>query len=168
MATSLQHVRNRIDTAHQVDPRFSSSVQEHWDRHVEAVLGFLDGRYEPVGEWSARKYRCIILNDPGHTFLYFKNGDPHPVPSGKWMGWPERHWNIPNSKYKKLSLGERATLECKEQVARYVSKQWLRGFAEFYMPQQYEKAYWAFISKRRGSFRRPTLRDLFPDASKIK
>jgi hypothetical protein len=108
-----------IDAHHKVDARFSPSVQAHRDRQVKAVLGYLEGRYKPVGKWFSIKYGCAILDDPDHTFLFFKNGDPHPVPCGKWMGWPEKQWHISAAKYKKLSLEERATLECKEQVTRY-------------------------------------------------
>jgi hypothetical protein len=152
-----------IDAHHKVDARFSPSVQAHRDRQVRAVLGYLEGRYKPVGKWFSSKYGCAILDDPDHTFLFFKNGDPHPVPCGKWMGWPEKHWHISAAKYKKLSLKERATLECKEQVKRYVSKQWLFEYVSFYMPRQYEKAYWNFVTKRKQEFRRPSLSELFPN-----
>jgi len=155
-----------IDSHHKVDSRFSSSVQVHRDRHVRAVVGFLEGRYQPIGEWFARKCGCVILDDPDHTFILFKKGDPHPVPSGKWMGWPEKHWHIPLAKYKKMSLEERATLECKEQVKRYVAKQWLREYVSFYMPSQYEKGYWDFVTRRKGSFRTPTLSELLPSGLK--
>jgi hypothetical protein len=81
------------------------------------------------------------------------------------MGWPEKHWKISKSQWEKKSLRERAVLECKEQVGRYVWRQWWRGFVEFYMPQKYEKAYWDFISRRKTGhgYKHPTLRDLFPN-----
>jgi hypothetical protein len=160
---SKREIRAKIDASHTVDSRFSSSVQQHRDRQVNAVLGFLDGKYKPLGEWASRKYKCVILDDPEHTCLYFKLGDPHPVPSGKWMGWPEKHWKISKSKWEQMPLRERAVLECKEQVARYVWRQWLRAFIEFYMPGRYEKAYWNYTSRKRlDSYKPPTLRDLFP------
>jgi len=81
MAASNEILR-KIDQRHRVDARYSQSVQAHRDRQVNAVVGYLEGRYKPLGEWAGRKYRSTILNDP-----------------------------------------ERATLECKEQVMRYVSKQ---------------------------------------------
>ncbi len=160
---SKRRIRAKIDASHIVDSRFSSCVQQRRDSQVNAVLGFLDGKYKPLGEWSSRKYKCVILDDPEHTFLYFKLGDPHPVPSGRWMGWPEKHWKIPKSKYESMPVRERAILECKEQVTRYVWKQWMKGFVEFYLPQQYERAYWDFCSRKRRNYKQPTLRDLFPN-----
>jgi hypothetical protein len=160
---SQRRIRAKINASHIVNSRFSPIVQQHRDRSVNAVLGYLDGKYRPLGEWSSRKYKCVILDDPDHTNLYFKLGDPHPVPAGKWMGWPEKHWKISKSRWEKMPVRERAILECKEQVARYVWKQWQRGFIEFYMPQQYEKAYWNFFSRKRRNHRQPTLRDLFPN-----
>ena len=52
---------------------------------MNAVLGFLDGKYKPLAEWASRKSKCMILDDPKHICLYFKLCDPHPVPLGKWM-----------------------------------------------------------------------------------
>jgi hypothetical protein len=158
-----RRIRAKIDASHIVDSRFSPIVQQHRNRSVNAVLGYLDGKYRPLGEWSSRKYNCAILDDPDHTKLYFKFGDPHPVPVGKWMGWPEKHWKISKSRWEQMSVRERAILECKEQVRRYAWRQWQRGFIEFYMPQQYEKAYWDFLSRKRLSHKQPTLRDLFPN-----
>jgi hypothetical protein len=162
---SQRRIRAKINASHVVDSRFSPTVQHHRDRSVNAVLGYLDGKYTPLGKWSSHKYQCVILDDPDHTNLYFKLGDPHPVPAGKWMGWPEKHWKISKSKWEQMSLRERAVLECKEQVARYVWRQWWRGFIEFYMPEEYGKAYWHFISRRKtsGRYKHPTLRDLFPN-----
>lgn len=108
----------KIDASHIVDSRFSPIVQQHGNRSVNAVLGYLDGKYRPLGEWSSRKYKCAILDDPDHTNPYFKFGDPHPVPAGKWMGWPEKHWKISKSRWEQMSVRERAVLECKEQVRR--------------------------------------------------
>lgn len=163
-STSTRKIRARIDPTHRVDSRFSSWVQEDRNRRVRAVVGFLDGKYKPLAEWASRKYKCAILDDPEHTCLFFKLGDPHPVPSGKWMDWPEKHWRISRSRWKKMPLRERAVLECKEQVARYVWRQWLEGFVSFYMPRQYEVNYWDYCSRKTNShrYKHPTLRDLFP------
>jgi hypothetical protein len=162
---SQRRIRAKINASHIVDSRFSPIVQQHRDRSVNAVLGYLDGKYRPLGEWSSHKYKCVILDDPDRTNLYFKLGDPHPVPAGKWMGWPEKHWKISKSQWEQMPFRERAILECKEQVARYVWRQWWREFVKFYMPQKYEKAYWDFISSRKTGhgYKHPTLRDLFPN-----
>jgi hypothetical protein len=109
---SNREIRAKIDASHTVDSRFSASVQQHRDRKVKAILGFLDGKYKALAEWSSRKYKCTILDDPEYTCLFFKLGDPHPVPSGKWMGWPEKHWKISKSKWERMPLHQRALLEC--------------------------------------------------------
>jgi hypothetical protein len=85
MAAASEILR-KIDQRHKVEARYSQSVQEHRDREVHAVVGYLEGRYKPLGEWAGRKYRSVILNDPGNTFVSFKVGNPNPVPSGRWMG----------------------------------------------------------------------------------
>jgi hypothetical protein len=157
----------KIDRQHKVDARFSDSVQQHRDRRVRAVVGYLEGTYKPLGEWTGRKYRCFILNDPGMTIVNFRIGNPHPAPSGKWMGQPEKRWRIPPAKYRKLTIEERATLECKEQIGRYVSKQWLDNYVSFYYPKEYETRYWEAVTKRKGAFRRPSLNELFPEGIEI-
>jgi hypothetical protein len=165
--TNANDIIKEVDRHHKVDGRFSSSVQEHRDSHVLAVIRYLEGRYKPVGEWFGPKYGCIILDDPGHTFLSFQNGNLHPVPSGRWMGQPEKHWRIPLAKYRRLSIKERATLECKEQVMRYVSKQWLYDYVRFYHPKEYEERYWKWVANAKRQFRRPSLKDLFPEGTEL-
>lgn len=164
MAASNEILR-KIDQCHKVDARYSQSVQAHRDRQVDAVVGYLEGRYKPLEEWAGRKYRSVILNDPGNTFVSFKAGSPYPVPLGRWMGWSEKHWRISRAKYFKLTIEERATLECKEQVMRYVSKQWLDDYISFYHPKEYERRYWEVVSRRKGDYRRPTLKKLFPEGT---
>ncbi len=160
---SAEEILKRIDQHHKVDPRYSESVQQHRDREVHAIVGYLEGRYRPLGEWIGPKYSCVILSDPGYTFVNFKNGNPYPAPSGRWMGQPEKHWNISPTKYHKLTIEERATRECKEQVARYVSKQWLANYVNFYYPKEYERRYWEVVGKSKRFSRRPRLKELFPE-----
>jgi hypothetical protein len=81
------------------------------------------------------------------------------------MGQPEKHWRISRAKYFKLTIAERATLECKEQVRRYVSKQWLEDYIRFYHPKEYERRYWEVVSRQKCAFRRPTLKELFPEGT---
>lgn len=171
---SNREIRARVDTSHITDPRFQAYVQQRRDLEMNAVLGFLDGTYKPLGEWSSRTYRCVILDDPKHSFLCFKLGDLRPVPQGRWMGQPEKHWKISKRKWEQMSLQERAVRECREQVARWVWREWSGGFIRFYMPRRCEKAlldYWATHPlpevptsgpPRLIRFKIPTFRDLFP------
>jgi hypothetical protein len=100
---------------------------------IVAVDSYLAGR--PIaGEYSDGKWRAVITG--GGRKLMFKEGDPTPVPSGTWMDWPEASWGISEAKYKALPRSTRAGMEAKEQVERWIPKEYQQLRQEFYSPKQ--------------------------------
>ena len=135
-AKSNEDIIKEIKQDHKVDPFFSPFVQEHRNRGVKVVIGFLQGKIQPLASWSDGLYTCYILNDFDNSKIIMKSGDPYPVPSGKWMDWPEEHcYMLPDKK--------RAEMECKEQVEKWIPKEFEDQKNSFYHPEEHEEKFLA-------------------------
>lgn len=54
--------------------------------------------------------------------LHFRGNDG-PWPQGRWMDWPEPHWNVTESQYAKLPIEIRAKMEAQEQVRYWIPQE---------------------------------------------
>jgi hypothetical protein len=110
---------------------------------AEAVLQYLDGE-PPLASYSDGKYRCVIMgmdvSNPDSPYdpkgkgieLTFKEGDPTPVPTGSWMDWHESHWKVSEQQYQRLPVAQRAALEAREQVEKWIPEQYERKRRQWY------------------------------------
>jgi hypothetical protein len=137
-AKSAEEIIQEIKLDHKVDPFFSPMVQEFRNRCVRTVIGFLKKTIQPMASYSDGTYTCYVLSDWEHSQIWMKAGDPYPVPSGKWMDFPEEHWGISQEDYDALPNEKRAELECKEQVTKWMPSQFEDKKKEFYHPEEHE------------------------------
>jgi hypothetical protein len=145
---SNQDIIKEIDQKFKVDKFFNDHVGERRKNQVRVAIAYLKGA-KPIAEYSDGKYRCVIMDSEYDFYeLTFKEGDPHPVPSGKWMNYPEKHW-FPKALWKNeeeilrlwknMPFEERARMECKEQVEKWIPKQYEKHKFEFYHPRESER-----------------------------
>lgn len=127
------------------DSRFSPIVQEWYNEHKYNVKEYLKGNLKEFSSAESDKFKVVILNN--FRLLYIKKDNPnHPVPVGKWMDWWESdhraEFGVTEEQYKNLSIKERASLESKLQLKLWISKEYYNNYAEFYLPQEYDKWWW--------------------------
>jgi len=77
----------------------------------------------------------------GRIFI-FKKGWLEPVPLGIWMGWPEEEWNISENEWSKMSMKDKAKLEAKEQVTKYVADEYYNSWLSTYAPDVADYIWW--------------------------
>ena len=129
------------------DPRYFPIVQEMYNECRRDVCNYLEN---PEGEILASvtddKYTVVITK--GGRILFIRNDLPNkPACAGRWMDFPEEHWNISEEEYYKLSVEERAKLEAKEQLSRWVHREFEKLFVETWCPDLWDKFWW----EERGS-----------------
>jgi len=123
-------------------------VQRFRDRSVKIVIGFLKKTIQPLASYSDDNFTCYVLDDIDNSQIWIKVGDPYPVPSGKWMDIPEKHWKLSNEEYFSMPINKRAEMECKEQVIKYIPYQFENNKKEFYHPEESEAE---FLNTRRSN-----------------
>jgi hypothetical protein len=145
--TKIQIPNKEIDLS--MYSSFYSDVFKDW---VDSVSGYLSGKYKFIGYYTKGKYSCGILNNTQNFKLSFrKDLYQLPVPIGKWMRWYEKNWKqdykISVGQWEKLSTEEKAILECKEQLDKWIPFQYENNFIRFYFPEEYSKWQELSISK---------------------
>jgi len=93
----------------------------------------LNGEKHIIATASRREY-TVGLVEPGEPMFLFKKGWPEPVPSGKWMGWPEDEWGIDEGKWEQMSLGRKAELEVREQADKWIHLEYYQEWLDMYAP----------------------------------
>ena len=114
-------------------------VKKRRGEDEKTIEGFLDGTLGILAQYSDRQYSCYVMVN--REIVYKKYGD-FPVPAGKWMDWPEEHWNLTDEEYYSLPTKERAELECKEQIEKYVFAQYDMHKSDFWNPEGLAKKWW--------------------------
>ncbi|KKK47472.1 hypothetical protein LCGC14_3154870, partial [marine sediment metagenome] len=59
-----------------------------------------------------------------------------------WMDWPEDHWGLTDTEYEILPREERAQLEAREQVQRWVALEFYQEWLVAYCPATYDLKWW--------------------------
>jgi len=122
------------------DPRYSTMVLEYRVIGRKALERLLAGEKLTALTWAGG-FGCG-LTTIGQPMFYFMSVWPEPVPSGSWMGLPEKHWGISESKWELLTLVEKAKLEAGEQASRYVAKEYYGCWLDSYAPTEADKIWW--------------------------
>jgi len=118
------------------DSRYAPSVYDTWLKDRKTVSDWKSGKIKAVADVTSDEYRCVITNND--RMLYFKTDTPNtPVPSGNWMRWWESDLGVSEKNWQKLNTKDRATLECKLQLKKWVSREFYSLTASFYLPKQY-------------------------------
>ncbi len=97
-----------------------------------------------IAEYRSGEYGCRIVETsdlgngvkPAGRIWYLREGW-EPAEAGRWMDWVEGHWGLSDRQYQSLPIEERAALECREQVERWIETEfnscWLKTYhAELY------------------------------------
>ena len=124
-------IMKMIDRDFKYNESKSPIVTEHRRESIETVEAWLRGE-APLAQYGDDKYRCVIM--PNHRELCFKEGDPTPVPMGRWMDWHEKHWEMSGARYRKMPTAARAERECREQVEKWVADEYEDLKLDFWEP----------------------------------
>jgi len=123
---------------HTVDKRFSPFIQEKYDRDRRTVKHYLSNKSDVFVSVTDGEYTVKITR--GSKVLFFKNDRMNePVPAGDWLDLPEKHWNLTDAQYKALSVTERTKLEAKEQLTKWIRKEYYTLWLDAYKPKMYER-----------------------------
>lgn len=127
------------------DSRYSPYVEERYNEGKFAVKEYLKGNLKEFGSAENDEYKVVILGN--FKMLYIKKDDLyHYVPVGSWMDWweydHERYFGVTEKYYKLLPLNKRAELEAKLQLKLWIDREYYSSYAEFYLPQEYDKWWW--------------------------
>jgi hypothetical protein len=104
----------------------ASTLNKIRSESIKMVEAFLRDQVNVVGQYTDGTYTVYILRVLGMEGFYIiitKKDDPHPVPAGKWMDFPEEHWDISEQEYYQLFIQTRAEMECKEQIENWVKRE---------------------------------------------
>lgn len=116
-------------------PLYNIAV-EHYTQNKHILASYSDGTYTTaiVGMGDVQWVTAFpeVYAHPGASelvvgeikgiMLHFKH-DLGPVPQGRWMDWPEPHWNLTDAEYEAMPLETRAWYECREQVRYWLPTQ---------------------------------------------
>ena len=127
------------------DSRFSQFVSERYNEHKNIVKEYLKGNLKELGSAENNEYKVIILDN--FKMLYIRRDDiNYPVPVGSWMDWwehdHEKYFEVSKSFYRILPLNRKAELEAKLQLKLWINREYYTSYAEFYLPQEYDKWWW--------------------------
>ncbi len=127
------------------DSRFSPFVSERYNEGKHSVKEYLKGNLKEFGSAENDEYKVAILDN--FKMLYIKKDDPyHLVPVGSWMDWweydNEKYFGVTEKYYKILPINKRAELESKLQLKLWIDREYYNNYAEFYLPQEYDKWWW--------------------------
>jgi hypothetical protein len=124
------------------DGRYAPFVRGMRDRQRAAVQRYLSRDVAAVAEFSDGQYGMAILDDLDSRELVFKDGW-EPAGGGKWMDFPWDHWGLGGRTYQKMKEADRAELECREQVHRWVPAQFYESWMETYHPEEYDRLWFS-------------------------
>jgi len=124
------------------DNRFSPVVAENRLSNLQTIFFYANNNYLATVMEESNEYK-ILMPTPLGKILIFRTDWPEPVPSGLWMDWPEESWNINNKEWKLMPVKERARLEAKEQLEKWIPKEYYSNWLETYAPKEYDKLYWS-------------------------
>lgn len=122
--------------------QYSPFVREGRDRCRQLIIEYLRGSKPSLSEFSDGHYGSVILDDPSNYEVIFKDGWA-PAISGKWMGFEEEHWGLSKQDYKSMKEEDRAELDCREQVSKWIPDQFYGRWLETYHPEDYDRLWFA-------------------------
>ena len=127
--------------AEERDSRCHPTVRSEYIVKQKVIKQYLDGSLDIIAEASNDEY-TVLIAEKNHEIYVNNDMRNKPVVAGNWMDWwepeHEKYFGVTEKDYEALSKTERAELEAKLQLKRWISIEFWLFFAEQYHPKEYD------------------------------